>query len=129
MEILGNMQILSSCSRVLTSLRCQDGYCGCEGSQRYHYWRCAMLKLIFVEPKFRLRRVQKNGKKEQKMKNRVLQKKLFSFACSRTGHYSGGQYGSEKSCGEVVLAKKIFLTFCRRLRCEILKISSYILPI
>ena len=29
------MQLLSSCSRVLTSLRYQDGYCGCRGSQRY----------------------------------------------------------------------------------------------
>ena len=38
-----------------------------------------MLKLIFVAPKFRLRRVQKRGKKEQKMKTRVLQKKTFLF--------------------------------------------------
>ena len=28
-----------------------------------------MLKLVFVAPKFRLRRVQKRGKKEQKLKN------------------------------------------------------------
>ena len=34
----------------------------------------AVLKLIFVAPKFRLRRVKKRGKKDQKMKNCVLQK-------------------------------------------------------
>ena len=33
-----------------------------------------MLKLSLVAPKFRLRRVNKRGKKEQKMKNCVLQK-------------------------------------------------------
>ena len=61
-----------------------------------------MLKLVFVAPKFRLRQVQKNEKKEQKMKNRVLQKKLCYFCVS------GGQCGSEKSCGEGVLAKIFF---------------------
>ena len=74
MGILGNMKILSFLSRILTSLGYQNGYCECGGSQRYHYGRCAMLKLIFVAPKFRLRRVKKRGKKEQKMKNCVLQK-------------------------------------------------------
>ena len=79
MEILGNMQILSSCSRVLTSLRYQDQYFGCGESQRYHYERCAMLKLPFVATKFRPRRVKKRGKKEQKMKNCILEKKSFLF--------------------------------------------------
>ena len=79
MGILWNVKVLSSCSRVLTSLRYQNGHCGCGGSQRYHYGRCAMLKLIFVAPKFRLRRVKKRGLKEQKMKNCVLQKNYLSF--------------------------------------------------
>ena len=61
MEILGNMQLLSSCSRVL------NGYCGCKGSQRYQNWS-AMLNLVFVAPKFRLRRVQKRGR-EKRAKN------------------------------------------------------------
>ena len=108
MGILGNVKVLSSCSRVLISLSYQNGCCGCEGSQPQHYRRHAVLKLIFVVPKFRLGRVQKRGKKEKKIKNCVLQKKLFFFACSRVGHCSGGQCGSEKSCGEGVLAKKNF---------------------
>ena len=76
MEILGNMQPLSSCSRVLTS-GIRMGTVGVKEAKDTQYWRYAMLKLVFVAPKFRLRRVQKNGKKEQKMKNRVLQKTLF----------------------------------------------------
>ena len=74
MGILGNMQVLPFLSCVLTALRYQNGYYGCGGSQRYHCGRCAILKLIFVAPKFRLRGVQKRGKKEQKMKSCVLQK-------------------------------------------------------
>ena len=88
MGILGNMQLLSSCSRVLTSLRYQNGYYGCGGSQRYHYGRCAMLKLIFVVPKFRLRRVQNRGKKEQKKKNCVLQKKTFLHPLAESRHFT-----------------------------------------
>ena len=86
MGIPKNMMVLSFLNRVLTSLRYQSGYCGYEGSQRYHYGR----SLLFVAPKFR------------------LQKKLFFFACSRVVNFSGGQYGSEKPCVEGVLGKKIF---------------------
>ena len=68
-----------------------------------------MLKLIFVAPKFRLRELKKGEKRAKNEKLRFAIKKLFFFfACSRVGHHSGGQYGSEKSCGEGVLAKKIF---------------------
>ena len=77
MGIFWNMKVLTILSRVLTSLRYQNGYCGCRESQRYDYGSCAMIKLPLVAPKFRLRRVQKKGKKEQKMKNCVLQKKTF----------------------------------------------------
>ena len=109
MGILGNMKVLPFLSCVLTSLRYQNGYYGCGGSQRYHYGRCAMLKLIFVAPKFRLRRVKKNGEKRAKNeKLRFAKITIFFFACSRVGHCSGGQYGSEKPCGKGVLAKKIF---------------------
>ena len=80
MGILGNMQLLSLCSCVLTSYTYQNGYCECGSSQRYHYGMFAMHKLLFVAQKFRLRRVQKNGKKEQKIENRVLQKTLFYFS-------------------------------------------------
>ena len=46
------------------------------------------------------------------MKNCVLQKKnFFIFACSWLVHSSGGQYGSEKSRGVGVLAKKFFWLF------------------
>ena len=38
-----------------------------------------MLKLIFPAPKYRRYRVQKKEKKEQKMKNCVLQRKNFSI--------------------------------------------------
>ena len=73
MGILENMKVLSFHGHVLTLLKYQNRYCGCGRSQPYHYGSCAMLKLTFVAPKFRLRRVKKRGKKEQKMKNCVLQ--------------------------------------------------------
>ena len=64
-----------------------------------------MLELVFVALKFRLRRVQKNEKKEQKMKNRVLQKTLFYFCVFTIWTLF---WGSEKLCREGLLAKKIF---------------------
>ena len=74
------MQVLSFLSRVLTSLGYQNGYCEFGESQRYHYAIFSVHKLAFVVPKFRLRRVQKKIKKEQKMKNCVSQKILFYFS-------------------------------------------------
>ena len=76
MGILGNMQLLSSCSRVYVSEWVLWLW---RKPTVYHYGRCAMLKLIFLAPKFRQRRVQKRAKKVKKMKNCVLQKKLFYF--------------------------------------------------
>ena len=104
MEILGNVQLLSSCNRVLTSLRYQDGYCGYGGSWRYHYGMFAVHKLPFVAPKFRLR--SKKWKKEQKMKNRgsIRIGKIVWGRCAR---------------------QKIFLNFGNQLRCAISEISSY----
>ena len=110
-----------------STLRYQNGYCGCGGNQRYHFGRCAMLKLVFVAPRFRLRQVQKNGKKEQNMKNRVLKNELFYF-CVLTSWTS---FWGSMRIGKIVWGKcacrKNFLTFCRQLRCEMLEISSYIL--
>ena len=63
MGILGNMELLSFLSRDLTSFGYQDGYCGCGGSQQYHYGMFAVNKLSFVSPKFRLRRGKKMEKK------------------------------------------------------------------
>ena len=72
-----------------------------------------MLKLVFVAPKFRLRRVQKNGKKEQKMKNRVLQKTLFYF-CVFT---SWTLFWRSIRIGNIVWGRcarrNFFFTFCR----------------
>ena len=125
MEILGNMQLLSSCSRVLTSLRYQNEYCGGKGSQRYHYGMFAVHKLPFVATKFRLRRVQKNGKKEQKMKNHILQNKLFYFCVFTSWALFWGSIRIGKIVWGRFARQKNFLTFCRQLRCEILEISSY----
>ena len=113
MGILGNIKVLSFLSCVLTSLRYQNGYYGCGGSHPYHYGRCAMLKLIFVAPKFRLRRVQKRGKKEQKMKNCVLQKNAVL-----------GNTDRKIRVGKVC-SSKLFFNFGNQLRCAILEISSY----
>ena len=44
------------------------------------YGRYAVHELPFVEPKFRLLRVQKKGKKRQKIKNCVLRKRVFHFS-------------------------------------------------
>ena len=79
MRIFGNMQVLTLLSRVLTSLTYQDGYCGCGGSQRYCYGMFAVHKLSFVAPKFWLRRVQKKGKKGQKIKILHFEKNTFLF--------------------------------------------------
>ena len=49
------------------------------GRQRYHFGGCAVLKLVFLASKFRLRRIQKKGTKGKEMKNCVLQKILFLF--------------------------------------------------
>ena len=54
MEIFGNMQVLSFLSRVMISLRYQNGYCACGGGQQYYYGIFAVHKLPFVAPKFRL---------------------------------------------------------------------------
>ena len=45
-------------------LRYQDGYCGCGGSQRYYFRRCAV-KLHFIAPKFGLHPVKKKVKNEK----------------------------------------------------------------
>ena len=83
MVIFGNMQVLSFLSRFLTSLgslRYQNGYYGCGGSQRYHYGRCAMLKCPFVSTKVRLRRNKSKGKKKWKNeKSRVKKYTLFKI--------------------------------------------------
>ena len=50
----------------------------------------------------------KKGKNIAKNKKLRFAKNIFIFACSRVGYCSGGQYGSEKPCGEGVLAKKSF---------------------
>ena len=78
MEILGNMKFLTILSRVLTSLGHQNGYFECGESQRYHYGRCAMLKLIyFCSAQIQTGLSSKKGKKEQKMKN--CKKKFSSY--------------------------------------------------
>ena len=66
---------------VLTSLTYQNGYRACGGSQRYHYGRYAVHKYLFVALKLGLRRNQKKGKTERKIKNCVLQKKTILFLC------------------------------------------------
>ena len=119
MEIFGNMWVLPFLSCVLTSLRYQNGYYGCGGSRRYHYGRCAMLKLPLVAPKFRLRRVKKRGKKEQKMENCVF----FCVFTSWTLFW--GSIRIRKVVWGRCARQKIFLNFGNQLRCAISEISSY----
>ena len=76
MGIFGNMKIPPFLSRVLTSLKYQDGHCGCRRSQLYHYRRFAMLKIVFVAPKFRLRRVKKGPKWRKNWEIAFCKKKL-----------------------------------------------------
>ena len=120
------MQVLSFLSCVLTSLGYQSGYCGCSGSQRYHYGRWAM-QLIFVAREFRLHRVQKRGKKEQKMKNCVLQKKLFYFCMFTSWTQFWGSMRIKKIAWGRCARQKNFLNFGNQLRCAISEISSYTL--
>ena len=120
------MQLLSSFSRVLTSYTYQDGYSECGGSQLYHYGMFAVHKIplsyLFIES--RLRRVQKKSKREQKMKNRVLQKTLFYFSVFMSWKWLSGLVRVEKMVWDRCARRKIFLTFCRQLGCAILEISS-----
>ena len=81
-------------------------------------------KLPFVAPKFRLRRVRKNAKKEQKMKNHVLQKTVFHFSVFTSWKWFLGLIWVEKIVWGRCACQKFFLTFCRQLRCAILEISS-----
>ena len=67
-----------------------------------------MLNLIFLAPKFKLRRGQQIGKKEQKMKNRVLKKTLFYFCVFTSWKRFSGLIRVEKWYGVGVLAKKNF---------------------
>ena len=107
MGILGNMKGLSFLSRVETSHGYQNRYFECGGSQRYHYGMCAMLELISVVPKFRLRRVQKKGKRA-KSKKLCFAKKNFFFLRVHKVEIVRGVNTVQKNRGEDLLNKKVF---------------------
>ena len=65
-----------------------------------------MVKLVFVAPKSRL--VQKNGKKEQKMKNRVLQKTLLFLRVLELDIILGVNTDRKNRVGKVCSPKKFF---------------------
>ena len=77
MVIFGNMQVLSFLSRFLTTLRYQNGYYGCGGSQRYHYGRCVFLKRSFASTNSRFCLVGLKAKKGEKMKKTCVKKYIF----------------------------------------------------
>ena len=109
MEIFGNMQVLPFLSYVLTSLKYHNGYYGCGGSQRYHYGRCAMLKLVFVAPKFRLLRVQKKWKKRAKNeKSRFAKITIFFLRVHEWDIVLGVNTDQKNRVGKVCSPKKIF---------------------
>ena len=108
MEIFGNMQVLPFLSCVLTSLRYQDGYWECRGSQRYHYGRWAMLELIFVRPKFRLRRVKKRGKKSKKWKMAFCKNNYLFLRVHELDIVLGVNTDRKTRVGKVCSPKKIF---------------------
>ena len=82
------------------------------------------LSCIFVAPKFRLRRVQKMGKKEQKIKNCVLQKLLFFFCVFTSWTLFWASIRIGKPVWGRCARQKKFLNFGNQLRCAILEISS-----
>ena len=105
MGTLGNIPILtkfisSSCPHAVVFWR-----------HRCYYGMFAVHKLSFLAPKFRLRRVQKNGKKEQKMKNRVLQKTLFYFSVFTSWTLFWGLIRVEKIVWGRCARQKIFFDF------------------
>ena len=126
MGILGNMQLLSSCSRILTLLKYQNRYCGCGGSQRYHHGRCAVLKLPFVAPKFRLRRVKKKGGKRAKNDKLRFAKTTIFFCVFTSWTLFLGSIRIRKVVWRRCARQKNFFTFGHQLRCAILEIASYI---
>ena len=121
MGTLEDMQLLSSCSRVLTSYIYHNGYCECMRSQRYHYGTFAVHKLPCVAPKFRLRRVQKKWIKIAKMKHRVLQKTLFYFRVFTIWKWFCEVIQVEKMVWRRCARQKNLLTFCRQLRSQFWK--------
>ena len=101
MEIFGNMQVLSFLSCVLTSLDIRVGTVGVEEAND-----TIMIPYThFYSTQIQIASSLKIGQKRAK---NDCKKNFFIFACSRVGHCYGRQYGSEKSCGEGVLAKKVF---------------------
>ena len=107
MGILGNMQVLSFLSRILTLLTYQNGYYECDGSQRYHYGRRAMLKLVFVAPKFRLRRVKKKGKLIKNEKNAFCKKKLLFLRVHELGIVLGVNMDRKNHVGKVTFRQQL----------------------
>ena len=69
---LWSMQLLSSCNHVVTPLKYEDVYCGCIGSQWYHYKGYSVLKSPFVITKVRLRRVTTKEEIGKKLKNSIF---------------------------------------------------------
>ena len=89
------------------------------------YGRFAMLKLPFVAPKLRLRRVQKKWKKRAKNEKLRFAKKKFYFCMFTSWTFFWGSVRIEKVAWGRCARQNFFLTFRHQLRCAISEISSY----
>ena len=93
MEKFRSMQLLPSRNHVVTSLKYQDVYCVCIGSQRYPYEKYAVLKSRFVSAKVRLRRVTTKEEKGKKLKKSIFATKTWSKAQDKhTIRFYGKKY-------------------------------------
>ena len=121
MEILGNMLLLFSCSRVLTSLigmrmgtvsvgEANDTIMGCQQCINSLLQHCVEFKKM---------------EKRQKIKNCILQKTLFYFCIFTSWKWFWGLMRVEKNGMEQVCSPKNFFDFLSPVRCEIFEISSY----
>ena len=126
MEILGNMQLLSSCSRVLTSYAYQNGYCECRESQQYHYGRCAMLKLVFVSTQIQTASSSKIWKKRAKNEKSRFAKNTFLFQRVHELDIVLRVNTDRKNRLGKVCSPKLFFDLSPVIRCAILEISSYL---
>ena len=138
MKILGNMQLLSSCSRVLISLTNQNLGVGEANDTIMGGVQC--LNSLLLHPNsdcVEFKKMEKRAKNE----NSRFAKNTFAFfqyyvlstdflALLNCKLSIVGLFWGLIRIGKIVWGRcarqKNFLTFCRQLRCEILEISSYI---
>ena len=110
MGIFGKMLVLSFLSRVLISLRYQNGYCAYMGVEEPNATIMGGVQCLNSFLSTQIQTAPSQRKRGKKAKNAFCKINFFIFAYSRVGHSSEDQYRLKKSCGEGVM-QTIFFDF------------------